>query len=88
VSETEADIVDEIKPGLFVWFAPSANQFGFREAWHVEPWTADPVKHAFNYDLAREWVTVTYTDGHVHDHVRYGTHEVWLSGDRPMIGES
>jgi hypothetical protein len=77
--------VDEIQPGHFVWFA-DGDGTGYREAVAVQPWTAEP--GTFNYDLAREWVTVTYADGYVRDHVRYGTHDVWESGDRPLVGEA
>jgi hypothetical protein len=86
MTATEADIVSEIKPGHFVWFAPTVDEYGFREAVTVEPWIANP--NTFNYDLARDWVTVVYADGHVHDHIRYGGHEVWLFGDRPMFEEA
>lgn len=86
MSEGSDRSVPEIKPGHFVWFADETGT-GYREAVTVEPWTADPVKHRYNYDLAREWVSVTYTDGHVHQHVRYRGHDVWESGDRPMVGE-
>lgn len=82
-AETYADIVPEIKPGMWVWFSDT-NEEGFREARTVEPWTPEP--HTFNYDLAREWVTITYTDGHVEDRPRHGTHEIWKSGPRPEAG--
>lgn len=80
MSETMADIVREITPGMWVWFS-SADGEGFRLAKHVQAWF--PEYNTFEYDLAREWVTVTYADGHVEHRPRYCTHEVWLSGDRP-----
>jgi prepilin-type processing-associated H-X9-DG protein len=76
--------VDEIKPGHFVWFADMTG-LGYREAVCVDPFTAHP--DSFNAALARDWVTVTYADGHVHEHVRYGGHDVWESGDRLLVGE-
>ena len=85
MSESRDVSVDEIKPGHFVWFADKSGE-GYREAVAVEPWTA--AKGSFNADFAVDWVTVTYTDGHLHDHIRYGGHDVWESGDRPMIGEA
>jgi hypothetical protein len=81
--ETEADIVREIKPGMFVWFADDSGE-GFREATKVTPWTAGP--YGYERDLAEEWVTVTYTDGHIASRPRYGTHEIWKSGPRPVVG--
>lgn len=81
--ETEADIVPELRVGMFAWFADDTAE-GFREVKAVLPWKAEP--GTFNYDLARDWVTVTYTDGHSEDRVRYGTHEIWKSGPRPMVG--
>ncbi len=80
MSETYADIVPEIKPGMWVWFA---TDDGFREAANIEPWIPEP--YTFNHDLAREWVQITYTDGHVEDRPRYGTHEIWKSGPRPEV---
>lgn len=82
--ETYADIVPEIKPGMWVWFSGEAGE-GFREAAIVKPWTPEP--YTFNWDLAREWVHIIYTDGHVEDRPRYGTHEIWLSGPCPLVGE-
>lgn len=78
--------VDEIEPGHFVWFADS-DGVGYREAVTVEPWTADRKTQFYNWDLAHDWVRVTYADGHIHDHIRYGGHDVWESGDRPLVGE-
>lgn len=83
--ETEADIVRELRPGHFVWFAKDGVE-GFREVSTLEPWTADRIKDAYNWDLARDWVMVTYTDGFEEDRPRYGTHEIWKSGARPMVG--
>ncbi len=80
--ETTADIVPEIKPSMWVWFADDSGE-GFREAAVVTPWSPEP--HTFNYDLAREWVTITYTDGHAEDRPRYSTHEIWKSGPRPEV---
>jgi hypothetical protein len=80
--ETEADIVWELKPGHWAWFAGPSGE-GFREVTTVESWIAD--WGTFEYDLAHEWVTVTHADGHVEHRPRYGTHEVWLSGDRPVF---
>lgn len=82
-TETEANIVRELRPGMYVWFADDTGE-GFREAKLVFPWQAEP--YTWNYGLATDWVTVTYTDGHVEDRVRYGTHEIWKSGPRPMVG--
>lgn len=76
--------VDEIKPGHFVWFADTDGT-GYREAVAVKPWAAP--QGTLNHDLARDWVTVTYADGYVCDHIRYGGHDVWESGDRPMVGQ-
>ncbi len=82
--ETEADIVPEIKPGMWVWFADEHGE-GFREAATVEPWYAGP--DTFEYGLAPEWVTIVYADGHVQDRPRYGTHEIWKSGPCPQVGD-
>jgi hypothetical protein len=81
--ETEADIVPELRPGMWVWFADPTGA-GFREVAHLKQWTAQP--NTFNYNLAREWVEVHYTDGFVEDRPQYGTHEIWKSGPRPAFG--
>lgn len=81
-TETTADIVREVRAGMHVWFSSAAEE-GFREATDVQAWTASP--GTFNYDLAREWVTITYTDGHVEDRPRYGTHEIWASGPPRVV---
>lgn len=81
--ETEADVVNELRTGMFVWFA-DADVTGFREVAHIDTWTAEP--NTWNHDLAIHWTTVTYTDGHVEERVRYGTFEIWESGPRPMVG--
>lgn len=83
MTETEADIVRELRPGMYAWFADDTGE-GYREVKAVLPRKAEP--RTWNYDLASDWVTVTYTDGHSEDRVRYGTHEIWLSGPRPMVG--
>jgi hypothetical protein len=83
VSASRDTSVDEIKPGHFVWFS---DEGAYREAVEVHHWSAKP--GTFERDLAWHWVTVTYADGHVHEHIRHGGHDVWESGDRPMVGAS
>ncbi len=80
--ETEADIVRELRKGMYVWFADDSGE-GFREVADVQPWTA--AHNTWNRDTADAWVTVTYTDGYIHD-VPRGSHEIWKSGPRPMVG--
>lgn len=75
--ETEADIVRELRPGMFAWFAKDGVE-GFRKVAKTVPWKPE-------YGT-RDWVTVTYADGFVEDRVRFGTHEIWKSGPRPMVG--
>lgn len=83
--ETYADIVNEITPGMWVWFSSDETGDGFRQAAIVKPWFPQP--HTFERDLAAEWVHIIYTDGHVEDRPRYGTHEIWQSGPCPLVGE-
>ncbi len=80
--ETEVDIVGELKPGMWVWFADD-NGEGFRKAWTIFAW--HPAPCSAQYDLAREWVTITFVDGHFQDRPRYGTHEIWKSGPCPQV---
>lgn len=82
MTETRADIVPELKPGMHVWFAADGVE-GFREVATLHNWQPKP--YTYNWDLARDWVTVTYTDGHTEDRPRFGSHEIWQSGPRPAV---